>query len=192
MYRLIFFFILSFLLIQKVNSQDGETIFRQSCAACHQIGKGRLVGPDLLDIHKRRDSVWIADFIKSSQSMVKAGDPEAVAIFNEYNQIVMPDNTHLSDADIQALLGYMRTAGSSTTATTASPASQRPPAPRARHAQPVQAEDGRPVRTIVPETAEQRSQRLTQKFYRDVVYGLFILTFLFTILILITLKHKVR
>jgi cytochrome c551/c552 len=192
MYRLIFYFILSFLFIQKVNSQDGETIFRQSCAACHQIGKGRLVGPDLLDIHKRRDSVWIADFIKSSQSMVKAGDPEAIAIFNEYNQIVMPDNTHLSDADIQALLGYMRTAGSSTTATTASPASQRPPAPRARPAQPVLAEDGRPVRTIVPETAEQRSQRLTQKFYRDVVYGLFILTFLFTILILITLKHKVR
>lgn len=40
----------------------GET-FKQSCAACHSIGGGQLVGPDLKDITNNRDREQLANFI---------------------------------------------------------------------------------------------------------------------------------
>lgn len=64
-------------LVNSVQAQDGEQLFQQ-CRACHSIGQGKLLGPDLLDVSKKRDAVWVKDFIKSSQSMIKSGDPEAL------------------------------------------------------------------------------------------------------------------
>jgi cytochrome c2 len=29
---------------------EGEKIFRMNCGACHSVGKGKLVGPDLLGV----------------------------------------------------------------------------------------------------------------------------------------------
>ena len=69
--------------------QAGEQAF-QICAACHTIGGGRLIGPDLAGIHDKRSQEWLQAFIKSSQSMIKSGDAEAVAIFEEYNGMLMP------------------------------------------------------------------------------------------------------
>ena len=31
-------------------AQDGEALFKQNCAACHKVGGGRLVGPDLISL----------------------------------------------------------------------------------------------------------------------------------------------
>jgi mono/diheme cytochrome c family protein len=39
-----------------------------SCARCHTIGKGSLVGPDLLDVHKRHDADWLIAFIRGVPS----------------------------------------------------------------------------------------------------------------------------
>lgn len=86
---------------------DGEKIFGTVCVACHTIGGGRLVGPDLSGVEKRRKTGWLQRFIKSSQSLIQAGDPEAVALFKEYNQITMPDQ-NLSDAEIDAILQYIQ------------------------------------------------------------------------------------
>lgn len=85
----------------------GETIFKNTCQACHSIGKGRLVGPDLKDVQNRRTEKWIISFVKSSQGMVKSGDADAVAIFNEYNKTIMPDQ-NLSDGDIKEVLSYIQ------------------------------------------------------------------------------------
>lgn len=84
----------------------GEALFNQTCVACHTIGKGRLVGPDLANVHNRRDEAWIIRFVQSSQGLVRDQDPEAVALFEEYNRIVMPDHA-LSDDDVRAILGYI-------------------------------------------------------------------------------------
>lgn len=97
-----------FTLIFNTNSlkaQDGEQLFQQ-CKACHSIGQGKLLGPDLLDMSKRRDAVWLKNFIKSSQEMIKAGDAEAVALFEEYNKLPMLDY-NLPDADIEAMIKYI-------------------------------------------------------------------------------------
>lgn len=84
----------------------GEQLFKTNCASCHTINKGRLVGPDLSGVYDKMPEEWLISFIKSSQSMVKAGDPDAVAIFNEFNKIPMPDNP-LSDDQIRGILDYI-------------------------------------------------------------------------------------
>lgn len=86
---------------------QGETIFNKTCIACHTIGKGRLVGPDLKDISNIRSDKWIINFVKSSQEMIKSGDPDAVAIFNEFNKTVMPDQP-LSEGEIKDIILYIK------------------------------------------------------------------------------------
>jgi len=91
----------------STNAQDGEAVFKANCSACHKLGM-RLVGPDLLGVNERRNEDWLLSFIKSSQAFIKSGDKEAVALFEEYNQIVMTDQAHLSDDDIKAVLAYIK------------------------------------------------------------------------------------
>ena len=92
-------------LVSTARAQDGEQLFQQ-CKACHTIGQGKLLGPDLLDVSKRRESIWIKNFIKSSQTMVKIGDAQAVKVFEEHNKLVMIDY-NLPDTDIDAIIKYI-------------------------------------------------------------------------------------
>jgi len=84
----------------------GEKLFKQSCAACHTINQGRLVGPDLVNIQNRRSQKWIASFIKSSQSLIKSGDSDAVDVFKKFNKMVMPDND-FTDSQIVNIIQYI-------------------------------------------------------------------------------------
>ena len=87
--------------------QDGAAIFEESCVACHKLGQ-RLVGPDLLGVNEKRSEEWLLEFIKSPQAMINSGDPDAVAIYEEYNRILMTDQSFLSDDEIKAVLAYIR------------------------------------------------------------------------------------
>lgn len=89
---------------------QGEKLFKSTCVACHTVGKGKLVGPDLKGVNKKYDEKWLISFIRSSQALVKKGDARAVKTFNENNKIPMPDN-NLSDADIKSILAYIHLAG---------------------------------------------------------------------------------
>lgn len=86
---------------------NGEKLFKATCTACHTIGKGRLVGPDLSGVYERADQEWLIRFIRSSQEMVKEGDSLAVALFKEFNQIPMPNND-LTDEQILSIIDYIR------------------------------------------------------------------------------------
>ncbi|MEZ5082712.1 MAG: c-type cytochrome [Bacteroidales bacterium] len=77
-----------------------------TCAACHTIGKGKLIGPDLKGVTERREEAWLISFIKSSQTMVKSGDETAVKLFEEFNKIPMPDNP-FTDEQIKGILSYI-------------------------------------------------------------------------------------
>ncbi len=85
---------------------EGEAIFTQVCFACHRVGGGQLVGPDLADIQDRRDVSWLRPFIRSSQTVIQQGDAYAVALFEKFNKIPMPDNA-LSDDEIDSVLAYI-------------------------------------------------------------------------------------
>lgn len=92
-------------------ANQGQDIFKSTCAPCHTVGKGRLVGPDLKNISEKRTQKWLVDFIKSSQSVIKSGDADAVAIYKEYNNMLMPDQP-LNAEQIKAILNYINSAGS--------------------------------------------------------------------------------
>lgn len=89
-------------------AKTGEELFQSGCNACHTIGAGRLVGPDLLGVSERRSEEWLVEFVQHSQAMVEAGDPVAVALFEEHNKVPMPDQA-LTKAEILAVVEYAKT-----------------------------------------------------------------------------------
>ena len=88
------------------NANEGQDIFKGTCAACHTIGKGRLVGPDLKNISEKRSPDWLIAFIQSSQTIIKSGDADAVAIYKEYSNLLMPDNA-ISNGQTNAVINYI-------------------------------------------------------------------------------------
>lgn len=90
-----------------VMAQNGETLFKQNCGVCHKVGGGRMVGPDLLGVTTKRSEEWLMKWTKSSQALIKSGDPDAKSIFDEFNGMVMPDQAHVPDADIKAIYTFI-------------------------------------------------------------------------------------
>lgn len=92
-------------------ANEGQDIFNKTCAPCHTIGKGRLVGPDLKNISEKRNQDWIIAFVQSSQTIINSGDADAVAIYKEYNNLLMPDQP-LNTSQVQSVIVYINEAGS--------------------------------------------------------------------------------
>ncbi len=86
---------------------EGEQLFTRVCIACHTIGQGKKVGPDLANVHTRNDEAWIIKFVQSSTAMIKSGDPKAVALFEENNKVLMPDN-NFTDAQVKGIVEYIK------------------------------------------------------------------------------------
>ena len=86
----------------------GKTLFNANCAACHRLYKPA-TGPALFGVGDKYDREWLYSWIRNSQAMVKAGDPQAVAIFEENNQAVMTAFPALTDTDIDNILAYTYT-----------------------------------------------------------------------------------
>jgi cytochrome c oxidase cbb3-type subunit 3 len=103
-----FFFILfTGYLSYAQSAPEGEKIFNANCKACHSIGKGKVVGPDLKNVQERRKEAWLLKFIKSPGQTIKAGDPVASKLFEENNKVLMPDHSFLSDNDIKNVISYI-------------------------------------------------------------------------------------
>ncbi len=82
----------------------GKLAFESKCLACHSIGQGKKLGPDLLGVTKNRDDAWLARWLKEPDRML-ATDSQAKALLKEYNNIPMP-NQNLSDAEIRQFIRY--------------------------------------------------------------------------------------
>ena len=85
--------------------QAGKKLFNANCAACHKLNK-RAVGPALRGVSAKYDKEWLYSWIKNSTAMVKSGDAQAVAIYEEYNGSVMTSFLQLSNSDIDNILAY--------------------------------------------------------------------------------------
>lgn len=87
-------------------AKGGKSKFASSgCSACHSIGKGKIVGPDLNGVFERRTLEWIKSWLKNPGAMLETDDA-AKAMLKEYNGIMMPD-LKLTDDDIEALIHYI-------------------------------------------------------------------------------------
>ncbi|HXI00975.1 MAG TPA: cytochrome c3 family protein [Sphingobacteriaceae bacterium] len=101
---------LVFVSISSVQAQDagaGAAIFKQKCTSCHQLDR-KSIGPALSGVTERHDEAWLVKWIKNSQSMVAAGDPAAVKIYNEFNKVAMPAFPELAESDIKNILAYIQ------------------------------------------------------------------------------------
>jgi len=98
-------------------SDKGAYLFHSRCAACHTVGQGDSVGPDLRGVTHRRDRLWLAHFIAAPNELIAQKDPTALALYQRYREVKMP-NLRLSDVDVNALMGYLETSAQSGTAPT--------------------------------------------------------------------------
>jgi mono/diheme cytochrome c family protein len=91
--------------------EEGQVIFQQKCAACHTIGGGPLVGPDLQGVAARRNRDWLTRWISEPEKLLAEGDPLVTELFQEFNNVPMP-NMGLTEAEVAAVLAYLETPGS--------------------------------------------------------------------------------
>lgn len=87
-------------------SDKGRYIFTTHCAACHTIGHGDKIGPDLLGVTNVRDHGWLARFISTPDKVLAEKDPIATALFKKYNGVNMP-NLRLADVDLHSLIDFL-------------------------------------------------------------------------------------
>ncbi|MCC6848678.1 MAG: c-type cytochrome [Deltaproteobacteria bacterium] len=88
------------------DASDGQRIFQQSCAACHTVGEGKRLGPDLEGVTKTRDSAWLNRWIREPDKMIAEGDAIAVRLLNEYGRVPMP-NLGLNAEQADAVIAFL-------------------------------------------------------------------------------------
>jgi mono/diheme cytochrome c family protein len=103
---LLTFFTAFLLNFQTAAAQDGAALFKANCTQCHAV-KDRVIGPALAGMETRHTEEWLLKWVKNSQSLVKAGDPAAVKLFNDNNKIVMTSFS-LKDEEIKAIIAYVK------------------------------------------------------------------------------------
>ena len=92
-------------LSQEADIQEGKALFNSNCAACHQLNR-KAVGPALRGVTEKYDREWLYSWIKNGTQMIKDGDPQAVAIWEEYNRALMTNYPQFSNEQIDNILAY--------------------------------------------------------------------------------------
>jgi mono/diheme cytochrome c family protein len=87
---------------------NGKSLFNSLCAACHKPYT-KSIGPALNGVTDRVSVEWIKKWVHNSAAVIASGDPEAVAIFDEFNKMPMPAFPQLTDSDIGDILAYVET-----------------------------------------------------------------------------------
>lgn len=107
--------------------QDAEAFFKQNCTACHTIGGGKLLGPDLKGVTKTRDHEWLEKWLENPQAVIDSGDPAALKLKEEFNGIVMPTTPGMTPQMAESLLKFIAAkSGETSEAAKASPAQEEP------------------------------------------------------------------
>jgi cytochrome c551/c552 len=117
-------FIFSLQLQAQGDPAKGKTLFKANCTACHKM-ESKLVGPALKGVTEKREAEWLKKWIKDSQALVKSGDADAKAIFDEY-KIPMTAYPNFSDADLDNIIAYMANPKAASTKKTTAPAGGMP------------------------------------------------------------------
>ena len=87
--------------------KDGRYLFALHCAACHTIGHGDKIGPDLQGVANVRDPQWLAKQIATPDEMLDSKDPIATALWNKYKHVNMP-NLRLDHGEVQLIIDFLK------------------------------------------------------------------------------------
>lgn len=82
----------------------GAELFRRNCVACHSLGGGSLVGPDLEGVTLRRSQPWIRGMVAQPDSMIRV-DSIAQALLAVYQVPML--NRELDPARVRAILEFL-------------------------------------------------------------------------------------
>lgn len=94
-------------------SSAGGQIFSSRCVACHTVGKGDTVGPDLQGVTERREIEWLKNFIQYPSKMIQEKDPIAAELLAKY-KIPMID-MGLTDEEVRQVIEYLQNPDKSST-----------------------------------------------------------------------------
>ncbi len=83
-----------------------EVYAAKGCNACHKIGGGRLVGPDLKGVTARRDEAWLKKMILRPDVMIKE-DEAAKKLFVEH-LTPMPNQGVDPKTELPFILAYLK------------------------------------------------------------------------------------
>jgi len=90
---------------QEPDIAKGKSLFNANCAACHKVNK-KLIGPAIRGVSAEHEKEWLYSWIRNSAAMIKSGDPDAIAVYEEYNKVAMNSFPQLSNEDIDNILAY--------------------------------------------------------------------------------------
>jgi len=89
------------------DAKAGAQLFQQKgCTACHTIGKGDLVGPDLKDVTQQRPRDWLEKWITAPDKVLASKDEYAVNLLHKYHDVQMP-SLGLSTSDVDNILAFL-------------------------------------------------------------------------------------
>jgi protein SCO1/2 len=88
------------------NLTSGQYVFSTKCSACHGLGEGPKVGPDLAGVTTTRTRAWLASYITDPQAMLQRGDPIAKALSAKYGAVSMP-TLQLTDQQVRDVIQYL-------------------------------------------------------------------------------------
>lgn len=89
------------------NDERGKKLFYNKCASCHMVNKD-MSGPALRGVEDRwPDKEKLYAFIRNSEEVIRS-DKYARELWLQWNQTVMLPHPDLTDADIRAILDYIK------------------------------------------------------------------------------------
>ena len=88
-------------------ASPGEDLYNTRCTACHSIGGGDKLGPDLLGVVAKRDHQWLVRWLQEPDVMLKEKDPLAMSLYKQYGNVPMP-NVKLTEQQALDLMQYMQ------------------------------------------------------------------------------------
>ncbi len=116
------------------DAAEGESLFKNNCAACHNTSDEVLVGPGLKGITERRPIEWIVNWVHNPQAVIASGDKYANELYNKFNKAAMTPYPNFSEGQIKGIMAYIEAANAAPAASAAgaAPAASAAPAEGAK------------------------------------------------------------
>ncbi|MBW2277073.1 MAG: cytochrome c, partial [Deltaproteobacteria bacterium] len=86
----------------SADAKAGEEVFKRNCTACHTVGSGDRIGPDLQGVSQRRDRDWLVSWLDDPVGMGK-NDPVGQELLAQWNNVPMSDS-NLSPEEINQVI----------------------------------------------------------------------------------------
>ena len=113
------------------DAAEGESLFKNNCAACHNTSDETLMGPGLKGVSGRRPIEWIVSWVHNPQAMIASGDKYANDLYNKFNKAAMTPYPNFSEGQIKGIIAYIDAANAAPAAPAAGAAPAAATAPAA-------------------------------------------------------------